>query len=251
MENKLTKEKVLRISKITLNLLFYVVIVLLLLFAIANMKVKTNGDIPNVFGRGFLSVQSNSMDGSEEDSFKQGDLLIVNMLNDKEREELKVGDIVTFYGSFYNEQTKRRDNFVNTHRIVDILYNSENEKVLVTQGDWVADQAGRKYGEGGENDDKNYESIFASEAIAVHESTWSGAGKTLDFLQSPVGFGLFIVLPAVIILIVEAYFLIRNVLRVNKEKMEKEFQEKDEPMREQIKAELLKEQELANSKEEK
>lgn len=242
MENKLTKEQVLKITKITLNVLFYVVIVFILLFAIANMKVKTTGDIPNIFGSGFLSVQSDSMDGNQEDSFKQGDLIFVNMLNDKERAELEVGDIVTFYGSFYNETTKQRDTFLNTHRIVEISYTDTDEMVLVTQGDKVAEMAGRKYGEGGENDDTNYESLFASEAIAVHKSTWGGAGNTLDFLRSPVGFGVFIVIPAVLILIVEAYFLIKNVLKMNKEKMEKEYQAKDEAMRKQIMEELKQQQ---------
>lgn len=242
MESKLTKDQVLKITKITLNVLFYVVIVLILLFAIANMKVKTNGDIPNIFGGGFLSVQSDSMDGNQEDSFKQGDLIFVNMLNDKERAELEVGDIVTFYGSFYNETTKQRDTFLNTHRIVDIMYTDTDEMVLVTQGDKVAERPGRKYGEGGENDDTNYESLFASEAIAVHKSTWGGAGNALDFLRSPVGFGVFIVIPAVLILIVEAYFLIKNVLKMNKEKMEKEYQAKDEAMRKQIMEELKQQQ---------
>lgn len=243
MENKLTKERVLRISKITLNVFFYVVIVLILMFAIANMKVKTTADIPNIFGRGFLSVQSDSMKGSQEDSFDKGDLIFVNILNDKERAELKVGDIVTFYGSFYNEETGRRDNFLNTHRIVEISYDADNEMILVTQGDKVAEMAGRKYGEGGENDDKNYESLFASEAIAVYTGSWSGAGETLDYLRSPAGFGIFIVLPAVLILIVEAYFLIKNVLRMNKEKLDKEYQEKDEEMRRRIMEELKQQQE--------
>lgn len=249
MANKLTKEQVVKISKISLNVLFYVVIVMILMFAIANMRVKTTADVPNLFGGGFLSVQSDSMDGSQDNSFKKGDLIFVRMLNDKRREKLEVGDIVTFYGSVYDAAMNKRIMFLNTHRIVEITETIDGEKVLITQGDKVAEMPGRKYGEGGENDDHNYESLFVTDAIAVYRSKWSGTGKTLDYLQSPTGFGLFIVLPAVIILIVEAYFLIRNVLRLNKEKMEKEFQEKDEEMRKQILEELKKEQE-ANKEEE-
>lgn len=248
MESKFTKENVWKVSKIALNVLFYVIIVLILLFAIANMKVKTTKDIPNIFGKGFLSVQSDSMTGNEEDSFNEGDLIFVRMLNDKRREKLEVGDIITFYGSFYNEQTGKRDVFLNTHRIVEITSTNDGKKVFITQGDKVAGIAGRKYGEGGENDDKNYESLFAEEAIAVYTGVWRGAGDTLDFLQSPTGFGLFIVLPAVLILIVEAYFLIRNVLRMNKEKLEKEFKDKDEEMRKRIMEELMQQQNLEAKK---
>lgn len=243
MESKLTKEKVIRGTKITLNVIFYVVIVLILLFAIANMRVKTDRDIPNILGRGFLSVQSDSMEGHLEDSFSEGDLIVVRMLNDKRREELKVGDIVTFYGAFYNDKTDKREVFLNTHRIVKVSVMNDGTRVFITQGDRVAEQAGKKYDEGGENDDRYYETIYASEAIAVHTKTWAKAGATLDYLRSPVGFGIFIVVPAVLILIVEAYFLIRNVLKMNKDKMEKEFKDKDEALRQQIMEEILKQQE--------
>lgn len=241
MEGKLTKQNVKKGLTIGLNVLFYVVIVLILMFAIANMRVKTTRDIPNLFGTGYFSVQSDSMDGDFEDSFKQGDLIIVKMLNDKQKEDLEFGDIITFYGSFYNEATGRRENIVNTHRIVDIK-EIDGEKVFVTQGDKLAKMPGRKYGEGGETDDRNYETVMARDVIGVHKSTWKGAGKTLDFLRTPTGFGLFIVLPAVIILIVEAYFLIRNVLIINKEKMEKEYKERDEELRRKILEELKQEQ---------
>ncbi|HBP25959.1 MAG TPA: hypothetical protein DD618_03305, partial [Acholeplasmatales bacterium] len=65
--------KVKKIVKIVLNVLFYSFIAVLLLFSIANMRIKTNADIPNIFGRGFLAVISDSMEGDQDDSFNQGD----------------------------------------------------------------------------------------------------------------------------------------------------------------------------------
>ena len=76
-EKKTTPRKVLTI---TLNSLFYVIIVVLLIFSLANIKVKKENDIANVFGVGFLSVQSNSMLGDQEDSFEKGDMIFVKML---------------------------------------------------------------------------------------------------------------------------------------------------------------------------
>lgn len=245
MEAKLDKNKIKKSLKITFNVFFYALILLILLFSIANMRVKTTKDIPNIFGKGFLSVQSNSMEGTQKDSFKKGDLIFVRMLNDKRREKLEVGDIITFYGFFYNETTGKSENYLNTHRIVKII-NNEGNIVLITQGDRVAETPGRKYGEGGENDDRNYESINLSEAIAVYTGKWNKFGTTMDYLQSPTGFGLFIVLPTVLILAIEAYFLISNVLKLNREKMEKEFKLKDEELRKQIMEELKKEQESQN-----
>lgn len=238
------KETIIKVSKIVLNVLFYAFVLLILLFAIANTKVKTTADFPNIFGTGFLSVQSNSMDGDEKDSFKQGDLIFVNVLNDKERDALKVGDIVTFYGMFYSESEGKQVRALNTHRIVEV-----GESYFVTQGDWVAKQPGRKYDPNIINDENNYEIINKKEALAVHKSTWRSAGKTLDYLQTSTGFGLFIVLPTVLILGVEGFFLVKNILKINQEKMEEKFKQKDEEMRKQIMEELKKEQELKKEEE--
>lgn len=247
MEGNLSKVNVRKILSITLNVFFYLVIFLILLFAIANMRVKTVKDIPNLFGTGFFSVQSDSMDGVEPTSFKKGDLIVVKMLKDNQKDDLQVGQIITFYGAFYNENTGRRDIMVNTHRIVDIK-EIGGEKVYITQGDKVANMPGRKYGQGGEFDDRNYESIYAKDIIGVHKSTWKGAGKTLDYLRSPIGFLLFVVIPAVIILIIEAYYLVRNILRINKEKLEKQYKQRDEELRKKI-LEELKQEQLANKQE--
>ncbi len=233
--------KVKKIVKIVLNVLFYSFIAVLLLFSIANMRIKTNADIPNIFGRGFLAVISDSMEGDQDDSFNQGDLIIVNMLNDSERANLREGDIVTFY------DTELRA--LNTHRIVEI-----DGQFVYTQGDKVALIPGRAYVKGEVNDENDYELMTKAEVLAVHTRTWTGAGKTLVFLQSPTGFGLFIVLPTLLILVYEGFLLVRNVLNINKSKMEEkhkkeleevqaELQKEKENMREQILQEMKKDEE--------
>ncbi len=121
-EKKSTPKKVL---SITLNSLFYMIIVVLLIFSLANIKVKKENDIANVFGLGFLSVQSNSMFGDQEDSFEQGDMIFVKMLDEESVKALEVGDIVTYFDMTIKE--------FNTHRIVEI--NTE-EEYLITQADY-------------------------------------------------------------------------------------------------------------------
>ena len=122
-----SKQKLaLRIIKISVNTLFYIVIAVLLVFSVANIQVKKENDIANVFGRGFLSVQSESMSGDLDDSFEMGDMVFVKMLNDSDRENLVVGDIVTYF-----DLTIRA---FNTHRIIEI-YENDGEMFLITQGD--------------------------------------------------------------------------------------------------------------------
>jgi signal peptidase len=230
------KNTVKTILSIVLNVFFYLIILFLLLFAIANMKVKTQADIPNIFGRGFLSVQSDSMMGNEEDSFDEGDMIFVKMMKAKDIEKLKVGDIVTWYDI-------NRKAF-NTHRIVDIGSN-----YFVTQGDKAADDPDLKYDpDRNDNNPNYYEIINKSDVKAVHVSTWKGAGKALDFLQSPIGFPLCIVLPAVLILIFEGAVLVRNVIKYNNAKMEAKFKQGKvedlsllEQEREKIRQEILQE----------
>ena len=212
--------------KIVLNVLFYSVIVLLLLFSIANMKVKRDDDIPSIFGMGFLSVQSDSMKGNEEDSFAKGDLLFVNISNDKERNALEVGDIVTFW------DTKIRA--LNTHRVVKI-----QDNIIFTQGDQVAITYPDKVFDPDVlvNDENFYEIMTRDEILAVHTSTWRGAGKALEFLQSPVGFAVFIVLPTFLVLVYEGILLARNILSINKAKMEAKHQEDMKLVQEQLEKE--------------
>ncbi|MDR4969206.1 MAG: S24/S26 family peptidase, partial [Acholeplasmataceae bacterium] len=95
MEKKNT-QVVKRVFKIVFNTIFYSMIALLIGFSIATMKIKSEDNIANIFGAGFLSVQSDSMEGDLKDSFFKGDMVFVNMLNDQTRKELQVGDIVTY-----------------------------------------------------------------------------------------------------------------------------------------------------------
>lgn len=234
MENK-KKSAPKRVLSITLNSLFYMIIVVLLIFSLANIKVKKENNIANIFGIGFLSVQSNSMLGDQADSFEQGDMIFVKMLDEESIRELEVGDIVTYFDMTIKE--------FNTHRIVEI--NAE-EEYLITQAD---------YNPVSENTNTQPDQpINFDQAIATYSTKVSGLGNTLDYLQSPTGFALFIILPVVFILAFEGVVLGRNIISLNRAKMEDKYaQEKEdtkklleaekEKLREELLAELKKENE--------
>ncbi len=211
MEQVKDNSQVKRIIKIVLTVLYYVFIVLLLSFSIITIASKGERDIPNVFGRGYLAVRTDSMNGDREDSFAAGDLIYVRILNDKTREELKVGDIVTFYD--YDLR------FLNTHRIVEINETSTGKSV-VTQGD----KAGAP-----RDPARPIEDI-----LAIHTSTKKGGGAFILFIQSKLGFGLLIVLPVFILFVVQGvrFYLI---IKGNKQAVDLEAE------REKIRAELLQE----------
>jgi len=189
-----------KITRISLNVLFYTIIITLLAFSVSNISVKKENDIANLFGYGFLSVQSDSMEGTEDHSFSKGDLIFVSLLDDLGRDNLKVGDVVTFY------DLSVRD--FNTHRIVEFI-EIDGETYLTTKGD-NANQA-------------DLEPLHISNALAVHRSSVAGIGTSIDYLQTSAGFALFIILPVVLFLVVEGVLLAKHIFVMNKFKMEQYY----------------------------
>lgn len=269
MESTEKKFNIKKILNIVFNVLFYLFIIFLLVFAIANIRSRSEdgNNIPNIFGRGFLNVDSDSMDGQKEDSFVVGDLVFVKIVNDQEDlEDLKVGDIITFYDSLLNTDIK-----LNTHRIVEIQENA-GVTYYITQGD-KAVSLGHVYIPGETNEDlrdihgtpvhEYFQVISGSDIKAIYTGKWSGAGKVLKFLQQPLGFGLCIVLPTFLLLAFEVFVLIKNVMKLKAEKVQEENkqsleeekerirQEEKEKMRQELLEEMKREKQLNESSENK
>lgn len=269
---KTPKEMTFFVLKIVGNVVFYFVLLLLLLFSIMNINAGSkNGGFPNIFGKGFLSVQSNSMtklEGNklpeEYDDFKiqqfsKGDLLYVDVVDAKRFQQLKVGDVVTFF----DENIKN----LNSHRIVYISYNAENQISAVSvQGDYSVSvegifdptDASRIVQNQNLQSSGNVQTLTQSQVLGVTTGVSYGTGKVLDNLrQNWLGY---FVVPVIIFLIVELFFVIKNVMALthekqrvalasDKEQMMADLEAQKEAMRAQILAEL-KAQEEADKKNE-
>lgn len=228
-------KKVLMISG---NVLFYGLIFLLLLFSISNLSIKREGDIANIMGRGFLPVLTDSMEGSNRDSFDEGALVFVRILSEDDKKKLEKDDVITFFDATLNA--------INTHRIV---YVSEN--YVVTQGDKAA--ASAKYVHGADNTGIQYEIVTYANIKAVRTGHINGLGGAINYLQTPVGFALFVILPVVLLLAYQGFVLTKTLLAVNKEKIEaKHAVDKEsllEAEKDRIRKELLEELKKEQSKE--
>ena len=213
-----------RVLKLFANVIFYSIIVFLMIFSVANMKVKREDNIANIFGVGILSVQSDSMKGI----FETGDLLFVNMLSEDDYQNLQIGDIVTYFDLELHA--------FNTHRIVDIDYDQE---FLITQAEY-------NYIHPDEPTTPDQPVNFDRVISIYDDSMIAGLGSTLDYLQTSAGFALFVLLPVLIILIFEGILVARHFLSLNKEKIEAKYAEERElavqsveSERERIRAEIL------------
>lgn len=254
-ENKKSGSKTVLVFKIILNVLFYALIIFLFLFSIMNIR-GGNGttDFPNIFGRGFLSVQSDSMERDptkkiypewetyEIGGFSKGDLLNVKTFDKNDAETLKIGDVITYQWTINGEAA------LNTHRIVHIHRDSSNNiDYFVTQGDKIAQTT--KYdptltGVMAEALSSTYEAVRVGQIKGVVTSVNSGAGKVLDTIQKN---WLFIfVIPIIILLVVEVFLVVRNImiLRGEKNKLELQATKEDiiadekEKMRQELLAEM-------------
>jgi signal peptidase len=157
------------------------------------------------------------------------------MLDEESVKELQVGDIVTYFDMSIKE--------FNTHRIVEI---NLDEEYLITQAD---------YNYIGQNTNTQPDQpIGFDQALATYSSKVSGLGNALDYIQTPTGFALLVILPVVVILAFEGFVLGRNILQLNRAKMEEKYANEKEDQKallesekEKIRQEIL--AELNNGKE--
>ena len=243
-----------KVLSIVFNVLFYTFLILLFIFSISNIRSKKN-NIPNIFGSGYLVVQSGSMTGT----FEKGDVIWVKIANEKRISKLKVGDIITFTDpaiSVTIAQSGGEDDGtnLNTHRIVDIVTMPDGSLRYICQGDYVKISFPADVYDASKDQNNKIQIVKSDEIKAVYtRNMGKGMTSVLKFAKSSLGFGLCIVLPTAILLVYEVVMLIRNIMKLNKEKIEakmaedKAAQQEDleaqkQRMREELLAELRAEQ---------
>ncbi len=220
---KKSSNKIIKGVKIGVSALFYLIIVLLLLFSIATLTRKTEKDIPNLFGFGFLAVneKADSMVGTERDSFNPNDLIFVRVLNKKQRDNL---DLEKLYEkrtvvSFFDMNRR----VINTHRVVNY---HQTTNTVETKGDNAPIDEGH---------------LNKVEILAIYQGKIKGAGKVVAFMQTQLGFGLVVIAPMLVLLGIQGYALIRNVYRSKEVKLKAQLDEQQAKERELMKKELLEE----------
>ena len=257
-----TKQKVWFGVKIALNVVFYILILLVLLFSISNIRAKNKNDqIPNIFGKGYLNVLSDSMTGDTEDSFNTGDMIIVKIANKKNISKLEVGNIVTFY-DYRLASNKGAGSALDTHRIVYIDKTNNDSYVYYTVGDKIAKQL--NFDASKLNADNyltilnslgsnNYQAFGSTEIRGIYSGKWSGFGKTIQTINNH--FIAIIIVPVAILLVFEIGVLVLNIMRAREEKLKLEMKEtsqelanqetisadEKEKLKAELRAELLKE----------
>lgn len=158
---------------------------------------------PDIAGTAPLAVVSPSMAGDKEDSFDEGALVYIKLLDDNAKQTLKLGDIVCFRDKDSQNQTV----FV-THRIVAINTSADGTiESVVTMGDANNATDG---------------TIALSKVIGKCTGHVDGLGNFAMFLQTPLGIVVFVGIPVLLFIV---WDVIRIILRNKKQRDDEEAQQ--------------------------
>lgn len=188
-----------KIGGIVVNVLVWAFLIFATLVTVLTfVSLNAKDGVPSVFGKSFVSVQSPSMDGDREGSFKEGDMLIVNKITSEEAYDLEIGTIITYRAPIdINGDGITGD--INTHRIIGREM-SGNIVIYKTQGD-------------AEPLPDGYELVY-TDIVAIYDghSKLAGVGAVADFLKSSIGFLLIVVIPMALFFMYELYNLIKILM---------------------------------------
>ena len=244
MLEQIQDKKWFKITKLVVNIVFYALIVVLVLFSIANINKKDEYSVPSLFGKGFTTVVTPSMDGSQKDSFTEDDLIFLSVVTEKNADrklkKVEVGSIITF--KYWSDEA--RNYILNTHRVVDIV-EVNGETLYITQGDKVAEMNDSyKY-----NADRDWDSelglsnekcemVSDDDIRGIYTGKWNGFGKAFKFLQTSNGFLLCVVLPIALFFVIELLLLVLNFMKIKQEKRDKQHAEDMERIKQEQQAQL-------------
>lgn len=185
----------------------------------------------SIFGVKFYIVTSNSMSKSENNKdmdihFNAGDIVLIKNLSDKEKAELKAGDVIAFLSTnsvSYGETV--------THMIREVKYNDEGKIVgFVTYGTNT-----------GTNDEKVVEPEYI---LGKYTGKLPGVGNFFAFVKSTPGYIVCILVPFLLLILYNGVNVIRLFRKYKREQMadmqaEKEKLEAERAENQRMMQELL------------
>ena len=180
------KDVLKKIGSVLVDVLIILVFIVSTLVVVMSITAKRTGGQPNVMGYVFASVQTDSMQGT----INQGDFVVGKLID--ANTEIKVGDIVSFRDYLNGKE------ITVTHRVVEI-YEHETDPGYITQGD----------------NEKYSDEVVKSRntIISVYKFRIPFLGKFIDFLKTPFGFIITLVIPLLAFIAWQAYKLILLIFK--------------------------------------
>ena len=163
------ESKVKRVINIVVNTLLVIAIILAAICTYVSYVNTSGNGVPSIFGIRMFSVQTDSM----YPTLKPGDMIFDTAVDDPG--ELRVGDIITYWTVIDGERV------LNTHTIHEI-YNGGGYLIFETKGM--------------KNASVDPLTVHESEIVGKYSGVRvGGLGKVFDYLQSPTGFFVVVLIP--------------------------------------------------------
>lgn len=225
------KPKTKKVFNIVSNVIFAVVMVILVIFMVYGFGSIANNKVPSFFGQSYVRISSGSMsdpvysvpdDPSSElisEGFEVGDVAVIKKVNVK---EIEVGDIVAFYtcdvkpyppftGSVdesldFKTGKNSFDTRITFHQVVDILYGSDGYIWYQTKG----------------THNGSVDVGYTRSDYVVGIYTDSALAGVLQFISSPAGIIVLVVVPSCIVLFILLMNIIDTIDKMIKKKREEE-----------------------------
>ena len=180
------------------NVLRNILIVLMIVVTGSLLIMKLMGDTPSILGYNLYYIATPSM----EPSLEVGDIILSKEVKDVD--ELKVHDVITYYG----EEGSFRGKLI-THEIIEVIINDDGTRSFITKGTNPSSVPDPMI------DEDQVRTIMVFEVPLL--------GDLMQVINHPAGFLILIILPLGICLFGE----IKNLLKVIKEE-KKEVNENEE-----------------------
>lgn len=213
-----------RKSRNIVGSIFSVLQTLLIVFLVAIALFSFGSRVPFLAQHGltFYSVISGSM----EPSIPVGSLIYAGKYK---LEELKKDDIITFTV----ENATDSKPIIVTHRIVNVTKNERAEQLPESQEKKIIEYSFTTKGDA--NKDADATPVMPGAILGLYKWHLPYLGRVSMFAQTPVGFGLVVLLPAAILIVWEITSLVLH--------FKQEYQRKSEAEISKLKEELLKRRE--------
>ncbi|MDD7350867.1 MAG: hypothetical protein PUG90_01600 [Clostridia bacterium] len=213
-------KKTLNAVIIAIQVLIIVVCIVFSIVMLVSSMGNKEGELNDIIN--LMPVMSDSMVGDNPDSFNIDDLILVKKLSDEDKQNLKVGDIVTF--KVYDPSLKAV--IYKSHRIVKICQEGDpewNKCDVVTQGD-----AAQKYIDQDPTKIANYQDYLRySQIEGIYTGKIPKVGGAITFIKQPAAFFGLIVTPLALLLIYNIVVIVRGVTKAKDEKHKAELEESE------------------------
>ena len=224
--------KVKKVLKTVFNVFLWLFLLFALAMTILAFSAQSNkAGFPRIGDTCILTVQSDSM--AEPGGFYAGDLIISKVPTLEQKQNLEVGDVVTFYMDLDpNDNIDHKE--LNSHRIIEVIKDENGVVSYATKGDH------------NQYEDEKIINWSAVEALWTGKRL-AGVGTAINFLQSSTGFLVCIVIPLILFFLWEVFQVVTTILKIKNKGKRQITQEDEELIKQRAIEEFLKSQADAQS----